>query len=456
MLRHAELMRSSWPCLIAPALLACGHEEPTLVEEGASLGSVAQPIIGLEVRGDLPECRGENQSEVYYVRTEQQLYYCDGNRLHTLDAEVDPSWLTDTIPAQVALCVSGGVVIRSGPDQDGDHRLSSQEISASDVVCRGEEGAAEMGAPGSAGLDGARGDEGAPGAIGPQGPVGLQGPVGPAGPAAPSSAQLEGLTAYQGQFVLEIEGFSGAVPLTSFAGCFDELVGVLYHDCFFQVAGLPAPVLSWLAVTLAAGEVRRDLVVRELDGANVVAQLQIDAGWIREVRVSDFDAAASSAGTLSFVVVPELLSSVATSPASAPASAPTFTQADFTLDIPDVDGTGIVALSGLHLSRDRQSGTGPDPDRTYFAPGALLFDELTLVASASLSSATLADLSEWIEALDGSASDRRDAVLTISSSTTPVAQMHLNQLLPATGLGLVGERRALTLRVDSFDLVPLP
>ncbi|MEY2935616.1 MAG: hypothetical protein RL033_6365, partial [Pseudomonadota bacterium] len=36
MLRSAELMRSSWPCLIAPALLACAHEEAPVVEEGAA------------------------------------------------------------------------------------------------------------------------------------------------------------------------------------------------------------------------------------------------------------------------------------------------------------------------------------------------------------------------------------------------------------------------------------
>jgi hypothetical protein len=188
----------------------------------------------------------------------------------------------------------------------------------------------------------------------------------------------------------------------------------------------------------------------------VVAQLSIDAGWIREFRVSDFDASASSAGTLSFVVVPELLSSVTPTPAAAAASAPVFAQGDFSLDIPDVDGSGIVALSGLQLQRDRLSGTGPDPDRSYFAPGQILFDDLTLVAAQSLSAQTLTDLGDWVSELDGSASDRRDAVLTISSNGTPVAEMQLEQLEPSTGLGLVGERRSLTLRVESFDLQPVP
>ncbi len=453
MVRCAELMRSSWPCVIAPALLACGSEEAPLVEEGA-LAAVAQPIIGLELRSEVPACTSENQSEVYYVRSEEQLYYCDGSRLRALATELDPSWLSDSIAAPAALCPDGGVVLRSGPDLDRDQRLSSQEIMASSPVCKGEP--EQEGLVGERVLTGAQGEQGTPGAAGPQGPVGLQGPVGPAGPAG-AGAEPEGPAPYVGDFVLEIGGFSGSVALSSFAGCFDELVGILYEDCHFQVVGLPAPVLSWLAETLGGDEARRELTVRELDGRGAVAaQLRIGAGWIRELRVSDFDAAANSAGTLSFVVVPDLLAPEAPSPVPAAASAPLFAQGDFTLDIPGVDGSGIVALSGLRLTRDLVSGTGPDPERNYFKPGQLLFDELTLVAAQSRSTQTLADLSSWIDELEGSGSDARDAVLTISSGSGPVAEMHLDQLLPFTGLGLVGERRALALRLESFDLVPLP
>lgn len=453
MVRCAELMRSSWPCLIAPALLACGSDDGAVLEEGGALAAVAQPIIGLELRSEIPACSSESESEVYFVRSEEQLYYCDGIELRTIDAELEPTWLRDSIPAPEALCPGGGVVVRSGPDQDGDQRLSVREVVTSAGVCKGAPGTISAGIPGS---PGAQGQDGAPGIAGPQGATGLQGPVGPAGPAGPG-AEPEGPVPYVGEFVLEIAGFPGSVALTSFAGCFDELVGVLYHDCHFQTVGLPEPVLSWLAVTLSGAESRRELTVRELDGSNaVVAQLKIGAGWIRELRVSDFDASASSAGTLSFVVVPELLAPVAPTPAASAASAPVFTRGDFELDIPGVDGSGIVALSGLQLHRDLLASTGPDPDRSYFAPGQLLFDDLTLVAAQSSSAQTLADLNGWIAELDGSANDRRDAVLTISSNATPIAEMHLDSLLPVTGLGLVGERRALTLRVDGFDLEPVP
>ena len=47
-------------------------------------------------------------------------------------------------------------------------------------------------------------------------------------------------------------------------------------------------------------------------------------------------------------------------------------------------------------------------------------------------------------------------MLTNSSNAGPIARMHLDQLLPYTGIGLVGERRSLALRVESFDLVPVP
>jgi hypothetical protein len=437
-------------CLAAPAvLLGCGPEDATLVDEGGATGalaSVAQPIIGLGKAGDLPACRRDNQNQVYYVRSEDQLYYCDGSRQRALDIAGDPSWLTDTIAAPTTVCPSGGVVIRSGPDTNGDHKLNSREISASSPVCNGADGArGAVGPQGPAGADGAQGPAGA------RGPAGAQGPAGPAGS---SDGEPSGPVPYAGEFSLEIDGFSGSVALISFAGCFDELVGTLYQDCYFETAGLPAPVLSWLAETLAGGEARRDLVVRELGSASeVVAQLEISAAWLSDFEVSDFDASATAGGKLRFVAVPEELRSVAPSAPGTRASAPTFNQGDFTLDIPDLDSTGLVAVSGLHLYRDKLSSTGPEPARAYFAPDAVQFDDLTLVAAQSLSTATLDDLTEWV---DGSPSDRRDATLTIIGSPDPIAELQLQQLTPLTGLSLVGERRSLTLRMDSFDLTATP
>jgi hypothetical protein len=347
-----------------------------------------------------------------------------------------------------------------GPDSNGDGKLNSREVSASSPVCNGKTGA--IGVTGPRGPAGASGATGPQGAAGEDGATGPQGPTGPAGPAADGAAVPLGPAAYRGEFVLDIDGFSGTVALSRFAGCFDQFVGVLYEDCYFEVEGLPAPVVSWFGETLAGGDARHNLTVRELDtseGAllgHVVAELAIGAAWMSDFQISGFDAAASGAGKLSFVVVPDALSSRVPTDAGRPPSVARFSQADFRLDIPDVDGTGIVGLSGLHLRRDRLSGTGPEPRRAYFVPDAILFDDLTLLAAQSRSQGTLDDLTRWVDDLGHSPNDHRDGVLTITSGVSPLALIHLPQLTPFTGLSLVGERRSITLLVESFDLVPAP
>lgn len=448
MIRCVSLVRSCVSCLaIAGLLVGCSSQDATPVagsgSAGSSLASVAQPIIALTEVSDLPTCQRQNQSQVYYISSEDQLYYCDGTGLRELELASQPSWLTDTIAAPVTLCSSGGVVVRSGPDRDGDGQLSASEISASSPVCNGNDGAT-----GATGSQGPAGETGAPGPAGPRGGVGTGGEEDP--------------LPYAGQFVLDIDGISGTVALSSFAGCFDRFVGVLYQDCFFEVEGMPAPVLSWLAETVAGGDARHHLTVREVNngaaqgGNRVVAQLEISSGWIRDFRISDFDVAAGGAGKLSFIVVPDLLTSASPVEENDPVNMASFGPGDFTLDIPDVDRTGIVALSGLHLRRDMLYGAGSDPRRAYFAPGVLLFDDLTLGVAQSRSQSTLDDLTGWVDQLDQSANDLRDGVLTITNGPRSVAEIHLQQLTPLTGLSLLGERRSLTLRVQSFDLVPAP
>src|SRR4029079_8050667 len=97
----------------------------------------------------------------------------------------------------------------------------------------------QLGKSEAAGVPGPQGPTGATGPQGLPGADGAPGPRGPAGPAGDGSAAAAGPVPYVGEFVLDIDGFSGTVPLASFAGCFDQFVGVLYEDCFFEVDGLP-------------------------------------------------------------------------------------------------------------------------------------------------------------------------------------------------------------------------
>jgi hypothetical protein len=357
------------------------------------------------------------------------------------------------------ILVAPALLLACGEEDAAQFDAGSSDLQgAGDLALgAGSTSQAATGPTGAAGPQGDPGADGAPGPQGPAGPPGLPGAPGPAGVADETSA-----VPYAGQFVLDIEGFSGTVALASFAGCFDQFVGVLYSDCVFEVEGLPAPVLNWFQESIAGGEARRDLTVRELDTSggpsqHVITELAIGNAWLTDFRISDFDAAATGTGKLSFVVVPDSLANRTPTDLSSTPSAPAFSPADFVLQIPDVDPTGLVALSGFHLRRDRLSATGPDPDRSYFRPDAQLFDDLTLVAAQSRSADTLDDLTSWVDGLGHSANDRRDGVLTVrDGSQTALAHIHLPQLTPFTGLSLVGERRSITLVVDSFDLVALP
>ena len=449
MICRVALVRCFLSCLVVPALLVgCGSEPPSAMLEGdidaEPLASLAQPIIEIGQASELSACGSESLNQVYYVLSEDQLYYCDGDRLRELNLTGDPSWLTDTIAAPPSLCSSGGVVVRSGPDRNRDGSLDATEISASSPVCNGNDGAT--------------------GATGPQGPAGegaLQGPSGPLSPWG-GSAEAPGPVPYDGDFVLDIDGFIGTVELSAFGGCFDQYVGVFYQDCFFEVEGLPSPVVSWLSETLSGDSARHDLTVRQIDPSGaaasdrVVAQLRISAGWISDFRLSDFDVAATGTGKLTFVVVPESLTSESPTEAGTSPSVESFSPGDFTLAIPDVGPTGIAALSGLYVHRDKLGGAGPDPERAYFSPGDIYFDDLTLVAAQTGGALTLQDLTRWVDGLDNSTSDRRDGLLTITSGPNAIAEIHLPGLMPLTGLSLVGERRSLTLQVQSFDLALTP
>jgi hypothetical protein len=104
----------------------------------------------------------------------------------------------------------------------------------------------EPGPPGPQGIQGIQGlpgPQGLQGLPGPQGEPGLQGPQGPPGPAGPQGAPGTVIAVapapfpYQGTFFLDVEG-AGSIPLASFAGCYDRILGMEYEDCYFTIGRL--------------------------------------------------------------------------------------------------------------------------------------------------------------------------------------------------------------------------
>ena len=87
------------------------------------------------------------------------------------------------------------------------------------------------------------------------------------------------------------------VPLTSFAGYLDKVLGVDYQDCYFEMPGLSAPVSAWLRDTVRGNNLQQILVVSQLDDQNnVVTNIDISDGFLRDFRASDFDAATNAQG----------------------------------------------------------------------------------------------------------------------------------------------------------------
>ncbi|MET0413817.1 MAG: hypothetical protein ABW217_21085 [Polyangiaceae bacterium] len=187
MIRHgiSSLSRLS---LFAPlALSACGGDDSVVLDGSSGTeqdGTPSLAIATFEYRSALPACSKTNQSQVYYVKSEDQLYFCDNNKLLELELDCDPSWLTDTIAAKTSVCPAGGTVIRSGADQNENHALDKWEIQSTSTVCNGKDG--KNGVNGKDGKNGANGKDGAVGSAGPQGPAGVAGQDGANGGAGTS------------------------------------------------------------------------------------------------------------------------------------------------------------------------------------------------------------------------------------------------------------------------------
>jgi collagen triple helix repeat protein len=174
MIRNGISSLSRLSLFVPLAFSACGEGN---VADGARNaeqdGTPSLAIATFEYKSALPACSKTNQSQVYYVSSEEQLYFCDGKKLLPLDLDCDPSWLTDTIAAKTSVCPAGGTVIRSGADQNENHVLDKWEIQSTSTVCNGKDG--KNGLNGKDGKNGVNGKDGAVGAAGPEGPAGADG-----------------------------------------------------------------------------------------------------------------------------------------------------------------------------------------------------------------------------------------------------------------------------------------
>jgi hypothetical protein len=126
--------------LIAVCLAACSDGKPK--------APAATSVEVLALRSDLPACNRHDSGHVYYVEAEEQFYFCDGSHLQEIELSGDPAataapWLIATSNTDSSVCAAGGIVVRVGPDENGNGSLDVNEITSATVVCNGVPGEAE-------------------------------------------------------------------------------------------------------------------------------------------------------------------------------------------------------------------------------------------------------------------------------------------------------------------------
>jgi hypothetical protein len=346
-------------------------------------------------------------------------------------------WMADTRPVEV---VAG----------NNDH-----SVTLLPILTAGPMG--PQGPPGPKGDPGPQGSQGPQGPAGPQGPMGLTGSAGPTGPTGPpgAAAPLPPPSPYTGIYFLQIATSPTAfetLPLTSFAGCDDLILGVQYEDCYFQVDRLSAALQQWVNDTVnATGTALRNATVSQVDQAGVeIARLQIGQAFLRDFRISDSDANSAATGNLSFVIVPATLTmGIPGNPIVLP-SAQTWLSNDFAFSVPGTDMSRVAAVRGIHMSVPKLVAT-PVGTRLQFQPGTPHFDDI-LVSFASTGQ-TATDFQTWANNVAQGNTDQRNGSIQFfeTSNRISLATLQFYNLSP---VGLkpfpIGFLRVIDLSVGSF------
>jgi hypothetical protein len=320
---------------------------------------------------------------------------------------------------------------------------------------QGEQGI--QGIPGPKGDPGERGATGATGATGPMGPMG---PAGPPGPSGGSNLPAPPPPQYSGDFVLLLPT-GGAIRLTGFAGCFDKQVGIEYEDCHFSTTQLTRELSDWLQDSISGVNPARDLKVYQHDfNFRVVAEMNIQNAFMREFRISDFQAASKSLVEFTFVVVPGALAMDQNGGGTVPGliKPSNLLASNFKLTIDNVDPTRISGVSGVSMSWPKIEHASGNGVRREFYPGAPSAG--TIVISAVTGGGnTIADLDQWMgEVANGNGRPRNatlemlSATLTQVEHTVQITGLFPLQFLPfGTGSSALGSR-TMTLQPGSFTI----
>lgn len=324
---------------------------------------------------------------------------------------------------------------------------------------------ATAGPKGDQGPAGVQGPQGVPGAPGAQGPQGVQGPPGPDGqpgsPGDPGPRGLEGPPGPQGQagppgtfvapaappapysseftYVLEIDD-GPSIVLTSFAGCFDKILGVEFEDCYFTIDRPALDVFTWLNDAADATDptlpaVTRALRIYQINNQllQVTARIDIASAFLRDFALKDFNAFSTEFGAFTFVAVPSDIQVVASAPGSPSQSLPetAFRVSQFRVSVDGEDYTSASTLRGLHMSVPKVPQ--PSVGRRQFLPGVPQFGQVVLGIGTSTSSPAIPlQMRDWLLQVTSGNPISLDGALEIVNQTGSQVRVTvvLEDLLP--------------------------
>lgn len=314
--------------------------------------------------------------------------------------------------------------------------------------------------PGSLKLDSARiydvirstRPTGAPGCAGSSGssrPDRPRGPCRPGGRRGPGAAPAP----YSGTFLLSISG-QNPILLTEVAGCFDKVIGVEYEDCYLTTPVLSQQVFTWFENSVDGSNPLRNLTLYRFDATfQLVGQLDIQDGFMRELTVSDFDASQKALGTFRLVVVPRRLVARTPGTTGAATSSPTFLTAIFSFTLNGVDGSRVSSIRGLRASWPKVP-LPPNGTRHEFLPGQPAFDEIQVEMSTT--GATAADLDQWVNQFVQGTGTAKDGEVEARNATltTVIARVGLFNMSPRffPPFPSATNRRTITLHLERFTL----
>ena len=257
---------------------------------------------------------------------------------------------------------------------------------------------------------------------------------------------------YVGTYYLIIDN-AQAIPLSSFSGCYDEILGVEYEDCFFEIRYFSSHVVQWLNDAVSGGNNLRTLYVSRVDQlGKEQSRFEIGNAFLRELSFGDFDAAANTTGAINMVVVPSALRGVAAGPLPPqPGSGDRFYSFSFGLTVSGVDSTRIAAVRGIRVTVDKVA-VESSASRRQFAPGAVRFDPIRLEAADS----GLIDYQAWVDQVAGGTPSFRTGGLTAydTNRKNAVGEILFEDLLPISiePFPTSGTRRGVTISVGQFTL----